>query len=272
MTAFFLPRKGIAFLKRDFLDAASYKLSFLYSLIGVFFSSATFFFISKLIAPGSMSLSAYGGDYFSFAMIGIAFSGLLGIFQEGLPSVIRNAQVSGTLEALLVTPTSIQTILFGSSLYSIVFAFLRTAIHLIMGVFIFGMSFGRIQWPALFFVLALTTVCFISLGILSASFILVFKMGNPVSWLFGSVQGLLGGMLFPVSILPSWMGWAAKFLPVTHALEGLRLSLLGSATFADVLPSLMALAAFDIVLTPLGLWLFRIALRKARRDGTLSHY
>lgn len=69
MTAFLLPRKGIAFLKRDFLDAASYKLSFLYSLIGVFFSSATFFFISKLIAPGAMSLNAYGGDYFSFAMI-----------------------------------------------------------------------------------------------------------------------------------------------------------------------------------------------------------
>jgi len=267
-----LPGRLGAFLRRDLLDASSYKLSFVFSTVGILFSSATFYFISRMIAPGTVSLAAYGGDYFSFAMIGIAFSGLLGIFQEGLPSVVRSAQVSGTLEALLVTRTSMPVILFGSSLYSLVFALLRTAVHLALAVAVFGMKLGSVNVPALLLVLILTAVCFLSVGMLSASFLLVYKLGNPISWLFGSVSGLLGGMLFPVSVLPPWLRGFSVFLPVTHALEGLRLSLLSSAPFARVLPSIAALAVFAAALLPLGFWTFRLALRKAKRDGTLTQY
>jgi ABC-2 type transport system permease protein len=267
-----LVRKLGAFLRRDVIEAASYKFSFIFSVIGILFSSATFYFISRLIAPGTVSLAAYGGDYFSFAMVGIAFSGLLGIFQEGLPQVVRSAQVSGTLEALLVTRTPMPVILFGSSLYSLVFALLRTAVHLALAVGVFGMRIGSVNVPALLLVLFLTSACFLSLGMLSASFTLVYKLGNPISWLLGSVSGLLGGMLFPVAVLPPWLRGASFFLPVTHALEGLRLSLLSSATFARVLPSIAALAVFAAVLLPLGFWTFRFALRKAKRDGTLTHY
>ena len=267
-----LPRKLGAFLRRDFIDAASYKFSFIFSVVGILFSSATFYFISRMIAPGTVSLAAYGGDYFSFAMIGIAFSGLLGIFQEGLPQVVRSAQVSGTLEALLVTRTAMPVILFGSSLYSLVFALLRTAVHLALAVAVFGMRIGSVNIPAFLLVLFLTSACFLSIGMLSASFTLVYKLGNPVSWLFGSVSGLLGGMLFPVAVLPPWLRGVSFFLPVTHTLEGLRLSLLSSATFAQVLPSIAALAVFAAVLLPLGFWTFRLAIRKAKRDGTLTHY
>lgn len=267
-----LPRKLGAFLRRDLIEAASYKFSFVFSVVGILFSSATFYFISRLIAPGTASLAAYGGDYFSFAMIGIAFSGLLGIFQEGLPQVVRSAQVSGTLEALLVTRTSMPVILFGSSLYSLVFALLRTAIHLALAVAVFGMKLGTINIPGFLLVLILTAVCFLSLGMLSAGFLLVYKLGNPISWLFGSVSGLLGGVLFPVSVLPAWLRGLSFFLPVTHALEGLRLSLLSSAAFSRILPSIAALAAFAALLLPLGLWTFRLALLKAKRDGTLTQY
>ncbi len=265
-------RKLGAFLRRDLAEAASYKFSFIFSVVGILFSSATFYFISRLVTPGTATLAAYGGDYFSFAMVGIAFSGLLGIFQEGLPQVVRSAQVSGTFEALLVTRTSMPVILFGSSMYSLMFALLRTAIHLGLAVAVFGMRLGSINIPGLLLVLILTAVCFLSLGMLSASFVLVYKLGNPISWFFGSVSGLLGGMLFPVAVLPSWMRGLSFFLPVTHVLEGLRLSLLSSAPFSRILPSIAALAVFSALLLPLGLWTFRLALHKAKKDGTLTQY
>ncbi|MCK7469633.1 MAG: hypothetical protein MZU95_01615 [Desulfomicrobium escambiense] len=37
----------------------------------------------------------------------------------------------------------------------------------------------------------LTVVCFLSVGVLSASFILVYKTGNPFGWVLGTVSGLL---------------------------------------------------------------------------------
>jgi len=262
----------LAFLRRDVRDSLTYKFSFIYSIVGIFFSTAAFFFVSKLVNPGAPSLAPFGGDYFSFAVVGVAFSSLLGIFQEGLPAVIRNAQVSGTLEALLVTQTSVPTVLLGSSLYSLVFQSFRTVLHLVLAIAVFGMKLGQVNWPGVLAVFLLTAVCFLSIGILSASFILVYKMGNPLSWFFASVSGLLGGLVFPVSILPAWIRWASSLLPVTYSLNGMRRGLLASAGFAAILPDITALAAFNAVLLPLSLFAFRAALRKAKRDGTLTHY
>jgi ABC-2 type transport system permease protein len=267
-----LPGRLSAFLRRDLREALTYKFSFVSSLVGIFLSSATFYFVAKLVPPGTPSLGPFGGDYFSFAVVGVAFSSLLGMFQEGLSSVVRSAQVSGTLEALLVTPASIPTVLFGSSLYSLILQVFRTVLHLGVALAFFGMTLGRVNVPGVLSVGALTVLCFLGVGILSASFILVYKTGNPFGWILGTVSGLLGGVVFPVALLPPWIRWVSSLLPVTYALDGMRKSLLASAGFAEVLPDIAALAVFNIILLPASLVVFRLAVRKAKRDGTLSHF
>jgi len=261
------------FLKRDFLLEASYKFAFVSSFLGIVISSATFYFISKLVPQSNGSaLSPYGGDFFSFVIIGVAFSGLLGLFQEGLPGIIRTAQTTGTLEALLVTQTDIVTILVGSSLYSLFYSLLRTLLHLAVAILAFGMQLGHVNWIGVVSVFFLTSVCFLSIGILSASFVLVYKMGNPLSWIFGSLSSLFGGVLFPIAILPAWLRWVSYCLPITYSLEGLRLSLLSSANLAQIFPNIVALLGFSAALFPLSLFVFRAALKKAKKDGTLMHY
>ncbi len=267
----FLSRLG-AFLRRDFREAATYKFTFVHSFVGILLSTATFFFVAKLIPPGAPSLGPFGGDYFSFAVVGVAFASLLGVFQEGLAAVIRGAQVAGTLEALLVTQTSVPTVLLGSSLYSLLFQSFRTGLHLALAVAVFGMKLGRVNVAGALAVFVLTALCFLGSGMLAASFTLVYKMGSPFGWLFGGLSGLLGGMVFPVAILPPWLRWASSFLPVTYALDGMRRSLLASAALTDILPDVAALLAFNAVLLPLGVMAFRAAVRKAKRDGTLTHY
>jgi ABC-2 type transport system permease protein len=261
-----------AFLRRDFREALTYKFSFLSSVTGILLSSATFYFVAKLVPAGVPSLGPFGGDYFSFAVVGVAFAGLLGMFQEGLAAVVRSAQLSGTLEALLVTPAGVPTILFGSSLYSLVFQVFRTVLHLGVALAFFGLTLGRVNGAGVLAVGVLTILCFLSVGVLSASFILVYKTGNPFSWVLGSVSGVLGGVVFPVALLPPWIRWVSSLLPVTYALDGMRKSLLASASFAEVLPDVAALAAFDALLLPLSVVAFRLAVRKAKKDGTLSHY
>ena len=271
-TMTFRPGRISAFLLRDFREALTYKFSFVSSFAGILLSSATFYFVAKLVPPGTPSLGPFGGDYFSFAVVGVAFSSLLGMFQEGLPAVVRSAQVSGTLEALLVTPASIPTVLFGSSLYSLILQVFRTVLHLGVALAFFGMTLGRVNVPGVLSVGVLTVLCFLGVGILSASFILVYKTGNPFGWILGTVSGLLGGVVFPVALLPPWIRWVSSLLPVTYALDGMRKCLLASAGFAEVLPDIAALAVFNIILLPASLLAFRLAVRKAKRDGTLSHF
>lgn len=267
-----LPGRLSAFLRRDFREALTYKFSFVSSFVGILLSSATFYFVAKLVPPGTPSLGPFGGDYFSFAVVGVAFSSLLGMFQEGLSAVVRSAQVSGTLEALLVTPASIPTVLFGSSLYSLLLQVFRTLLHLGVALAFFGMTLGRVNGPGVLSVGVLTILCFLGVGVLSASFILVYKTGNPFGWILGTVSGLFGGVVFPIALLPPWIRWVSSLLPVTYALDGMRKSLLASASFAEVLPDIAALAVFNIILLPASLLAFRLAVRKAKKDGTLSHF
>jgi ABC-2 type transport system permease protein len=110
------------------------------------------------------------------------------------------------------------------------------------------------------------------LGIIAASFIMVLKRGDPVTWVFGTLTNLLSGVFYPVGVMPEWMQFLSNFLPVTYALRAMRLALLQNASFSELLPDILILLAFCIVLLPASLVAFRYAVRRARDDGSLTHY
>jgi ABC-2 type transport system permease protein len=220
-----------AFLRRDLREALTYKFSFVSSITGILLSSATFYFVAKLV-PSAPRPSGPSAAITSFAVVGRLRRPLTHVQEASRRS--SGAQLSGTLEALLVTPVPVPIILFGSSLYSLAFQVARTALHLGVAVAFFGLALGRVNVPGVLAVGVLTVLCFLSVGVLSASFILVYKTGNPFSWVLGTVSGLLGGVVFPIALLPPWIRWISSLLPVTYA-RRMRKSLLASASFAEVL-------------------------------------
>ncbi|NVM21043.1 MAG: ABC transporter permease [Desulfobacterales bacterium] len=265
--------KPLAFLKRDFLIATSYRLKFLLQLAGIFISTLMFFFLSRLVGKGiANQLAAYGGDYFAFVLIGIAFTDYLSVSLGSFAGQIRSAQMQGTLEALLVTPTSVPTILFSSSLYSFFFTSLRVILYLVFGVLVFGLKLHVTSIVAFLVIMSLTMLAFSGIGLLSAAFIIVFKQGSPIGWLIGTASGLLGGVFYPVAVLPSWLEPFAYLLPITHALEAMRQILLNGATLAAVYDKALVLALFAALLLPLGLGAFGYGLKMARKEGSLIHY
>jgi len=265
--------KPLAFVWRDIIEDTSYKLSFFMQFISIFISTSMFYFFSRLLGEtGSSSLKPYGGDYFSFVLIGIAFYSYLGVSMKSLSETIREGQMLGTLEALLVTQTEIPTIIISSSLYSFIWASLKVAVYLLLGVYAFGVDIGSANLAGAVIVLILTIISFGSLGIISASFVMVLKRGDPVSWIFSSVSGLLGGLYYPVSVLPDWLQRFSYLLPVTYALEGMRMAVLQGHSLSDLLPNILALTVFSIIMLPLSLLIFRFAVRKAKKDGSLTQY
>ncbi len=219
--------KGWAFLKKDWRNLKSYRLAFTMQFLGIFFSVAIFFFISRLVG-GSVNpyLKSYGGDYFSFVLIGIAFTGFLHTGLNTFASAISGAQGSGTLEAMLVTPTRISEILFSSSLWSFLMTGLNALLYLLFGFLFFGFSFGKANLLSASLVFFLTLFIFSGLGIISASFIMVLKRGDPISWLFGSFSSFVGGTYFPVKILPLWLQKISYLVPLFYSLRAMRLAVL----------------------------------------------
>ena len=266
-------RKPLAFLKRDFLINSSYKISFLFQFGTIVFSVLTFFFISKLFGTrASEYLTNYGGDYFPFVLIGIAFYGYLSTAMSSFTGAISREQSLGTLEAIILSPTKISTMLISGSLWNFFLTSLHIVLYLLLGALCFNFPLGRINLPAAIVILILTIISFSSLGIISASFVLVLKQGNPVNWLFSGVSRFLGGVYFPVGILPFWVQKVAYLLPITYSLHGMRMAILMGHSIRDIRQDILALVLFSLILLPFSIFCFKYALRRAKKDGSLIYY
>jgi len=265
--------KPLAFIKKDFIESASYKFAFITQFIGIVFTIILFYFLSKLLgAAATPYLAPYGGNYFSFVLIGIAFSNYLGISLSSFSAIISGAQVSGTLEALLVTQTEVPAIIIYSSLYSFIITSVRVILYILLGSLFFGMQIGNANYFGALLILILTIVAFSSIGIISASFIMILKKGDPFTWIFGSVSWFLGGVYYPISVLPDWLRNFSYLLPITYSLEGMRMALIQGHSLYQLAPNILALLLFSFLMLPLSIVIFKYAVKKAKRDGSLTHY
>ncbi len=267
-----LARRAWAFLLRDWRQETSYRLSFALSVFSALFGIVTFYFMGQMIGKDTVeSLAPYGGDYFAFALIGIAFHSYLQTALRSFSGQIRDAQVLGTLEVQLVTTTPASQVILFSSSFSFLWISLRVILYLLLGL-IFGLHLHASATPLALLILLLTVVAFASLGLISASFILAFKRGDPLIWLFSGASALLGGLYYPVSVLPGWLQVFSKLLPITWALEAMRRSLLTGAGFSELRTEILVLFLFAVVGVPLGLWIFSRTLRHAMIQGSLGQY
>ncbi len=265
-------RKIIAFLKRDLFIHSSYRLSFLLEFLAILASITTFFFISKLFGKSSsIYLKEFGGDYFSFVLIGLAFSGYLSAGLNSFGQVISYEQSEGTLEILLLSPTGISTTLILGSLWNFLFVSLRVLIYLFLGWFIFGFSLNKINLLSCLITLLLSIGAFANLGIISASFILVFKRADPINWLIEGVSKLLGGVYFPIKIMPPFLEKLSYLLPITYGLSSLRKSILLGTSLKELIPELTMLFLFWVILLPISIISFRFALKKAKKNASLLY-
>jgi len=182
-------RVATAALRRDVRLETSYRFSFVLQFLGIFFSVAVFYFVAQLLGDSVNSyLEPYGGDYFAFVLIGIAFGSFFGVGLSSFSRSLRSAQMTGTLEAMLSSPTRISTIVLSSTQWNYLMTTLRVVVYLLIGTLFLDVEFGYANYPAAFVILLLTVISFSSLGIIAAGFIMVLKRGDPITWIIGTVS------------------------------------------------------------------------------------
>jgi ABC-2 type transport system permease protein len=262
-----------AFIKRGLQEALSYRFAFLMRLMAVGFSLTSFFFLSRFINTSrSPLLDRYGGDYLSFGLVGMILLNLQYTAVSAYPQSIREAQVAGTLEAMLATPTPGWQILLCAPLYRFFSSFLWAMVYLLVAGFIFKVHFTAVNLLSLVVVVPLCLIAFASLGFFAAAMTMIFRRSDPISFSLGGLSALLGGVLYPRSILPQKLQFVGKLLPITHALEMVRRATFTHASLFDLSTSLSELVIFCMISVPLGLLFFSYALKRARRDGSLTHF
>lgn len=259
-------------LRRNFLIEASYRFSFFLKIFSAFFDLIIFFFISRLIGSLPESASLAGLRYFDFVIIGLACSPFFAIGLSGFSYDLRQEGLMGTLAPLMTTPISFQALACCIYIGRFLMAALDLFVLLTIGVLLFKVPLHAAGLPLALLVLGLATLSFVGLGILSASFTLVYKRGDPVNQVLSAASDLLGGVYFPVHIMPAGLQILSRLMPTPYALHGLRATLLQGAGWNDVKGDLLALAFFTFAFLGLGLSALHWASSKVRKEGTLHHY
>jgi ABC-2 type transport system permease protein len=265
-------REMLVFFWRDLCIARTYRTLFIIEAIEALFGAAMFFYVARFVdSPQLQHALPQGGSYFAFSLVGFVFLDYLNAAMDTFDHSLAEARDSGTLEHLLVTQTSLPAILAGSAIYPFVVTTLRIAVYIAWGAALFGFPLRDANWAAVAAVLLATLLAFSGLGILSASFVLLFKRGNPAKWFLLGVSGVAGGVLFPISVLPDWLQLVARLNPVTYALDAMRAALLSGAGLRAVWQPLLVLLLFAAVLLPVSMAVFAWALRRTKTTGTLMH-
>jgi len=266
-------RKMAAFLLRGWLTEISYRTAFVLDLGSAVMLIATVYFLARVIGanPNNPYLSAYGGDYMAFVVVGIVFQLLVTTSLAAFSRTVRDEQIMGTLEFLFLSDTPLWRVLTYAALWDFAWTWLITAITLGVAIFAFGVRLHA-NFVAAGVVLALTVLALAGVGLASAGVILVTKRGDPVTWFVGIASGFLGGVMFPIEVLPGWLRTLALMFPTTHALAALRRALIAGESSSSLAPTLGLLALFCSLTIPVGAGVFYWGFRTARRAGSLSHY
>jgi ABC-2 type transport system permease protein len=263
-------RRVRAFVARDFQLAVSYRLEFFLRILTILLVVTTFHFISKIFPEGAANYSQWRVPLAAW-ITGLA---VLNYFMTGFSSLanaIRSEQMQGTLESVLLSPISVPTLLVASSAWDFVLATFHSSLYLFFGWLFFDVHYRGNFLLALLF-LVLTTMVLACVGILSASFAMVFKRGDPLGILLGTGAALFSGVFFPTELLGTGFGAISRLLPPTYGLDGIRRVLIEGQGLAQVREPLITLFIFFAVLLPFSLWVFARAVRRAKREGSLIQY
>jgi ABC-2 type transport system permease protein len=254
-----------AFLRRDFADDVSYRLTFVIDLIDALVLLTGVFLLSRGLGPSAIA----GYEPFPFLFVGLAVNAALSVCLLCFTVGVRGTRAEGTLRVALLLPTPPWVQVLGSAAYPFLRGFVDAALHLAAAL-LFGLSLSSANLPAALLVFVLGLAAASAVGIASAAFAIVFKRGDPLLWLIGLASLVLGGVFYPVDQLPAVLRTIGWLTPVAPALAAMRPLLLDGVSIGAVWPAVAALSLYAAAGVPLSLYLFHVAVRHARRRGTIK--
>src|SRR4051812_27653859 len=151
----------------------SYRAAFLGQVLGTLLFLASFAVVAPLVRDDFAS--TYGSGYASFAAVGVAITGVLLSALQAFSESIREAQLEGTLEAILMAPVRREALVAAMGAYPVVAGLAGATLTLTVA----AVAIGDFDPNAASAVLAAVTSlgAFAALGLLAGAIVLVVKRG-----------------------------------------------------------------------------------------------
>jgi ABC-2 type transport system permease protein len=231
------------------------------------------------IAVSAATATPVPADRLAFVYVGTAFFMFVGQELYGISqAVLDDREHYRTLKYVYITPGSIYVYLFARGIAKVSETAISCVVTLTVGTLVLGISYAAFDPVLLVVSLVLGVLGIATFGIMLAGITLLtarhgFQMGESVAAIFF----LLGGVVFPISILPGWVQNISYAVPVTYWIEAMRRSLIGDAgqanSFLASMPTsqlLVTMVATTVLFFALSVLIFKQFDRSARRKGRID--
>lgn len=262
---------GVAYTRLEILEDLSYPMTIVMQFLTAVFPVILYYFVAQLV-PGHRP--NVGGDYYTFAAIGLAVAVVLQNALSGFGRRLDLTQNQGTFETMLVEPVPWMAVPVTLNIWRTALGAIECGLILLLGALL-GADLRIAGIPAFVALVFLGVLSCTAIGTLSASLQVLAKRSAPIIALYGLAASLLGGALFPASNLPTWLRIFSYAVPHMYVIEAARHLLMVSPPSTRVfgpVGAVVALVVFNVVVFSLALPLFSRSLQYARKLGLLSGY
>ena len=257
-----------AVIRRDFHVFLSYRTRLVSQALTSVFSLTLFYYVSRLVHVEGFTTP---DRYFGFVVVGIALVGVL-YSCFSISELVRTELIAGTFERVLLSPFGGVRGVVATAMFPLAYSFMMAAVTLGIGCVLFGLQLHWATVPLAVPALVLALLAFLPFGLFFSAIAIATKQGNlGASWLIALIS-IVGGLYFPIALLPGWAQLLAEVQPFTPATELLRHLLLGTAMETSVASALAKIVAFAEVLIPISLYALHRAIRFSQRRGRIIEY
>ncbi|MBA2726365.1 MAG: ABC transporter permease [Actinobacteria bacterium] len=232
-------------------------------------NTLTIVFIAK-------GVEAAGGDIdvnrqTTILLIGGVIWAYLGIIFEILTETVAWERWEGTIEYTFMAPLSRSVHLGGMGVFAVFYGVLRAGLLFAVIAFFFDLSMPQADFIAALVVLAIASVSFIGIGMMTAVLPLISpEKGSQLGFIAQGMLLVVSGVYYSVEILPRPMQLLSVISPATYALRGIRSAILEGAGVGDLWGDIWPLILIGVISIPIGLAVFRRGEQYAKRHGKLK--
>ena len=263
-----------AIFKKDLFIAMSYRGAFVMEFITIIFGLFLVFLIANFIESRTNDASKEINEgYFYFVFWGLVSQDLMVKIVGASTRDLLNYKTSGILEELIQLPSAQITIILGSNLYPTFMSLIRIVLFLLIASFLLGDTFLNFSDVFYFLInLVLLLISFICIGLIAASYSLIFFRAGPIPIFFITFSIIFGSAYYPAEVLPYSLDNLSFLTPLSPALENFRMLSLDDFNVTEFYLNLLKILIFNLIFMAIALLSFKAAFKHAKKNGTFLHY
>ncbi len=206
-----------------------------------------------------------------FLAIGALVWHYLAVVFQTVSEMISWERWEGTIEYTFMAPVRRGTHMVGTAVFSLVYGFAHTAVVLVIVVLAFDLNMSHANYVSASAVLIAGSLSLVGIGIMGAVLPLLYpERGAEMTHVIQAALVLISGVYITASEMPEPLATISIFSPATYVIEGIRSALIDGEGFAELWPTMLGLVASGFLMIPLGVYVFSLGERYAKRTGRLK--